>query len=143
MFAYGGNMLGIGVVMDPAVVAVGVGDRLITVEDIMTLGDLRYMPVVKAGRLVGVVSERDLLWASPSNLVDPESSDRRAFLSSVEVSRVMSSPAIVIDAKASLRDATRMMLDHGIGCLPVVDDKGQLLGMLSAVNLLEAFAEDS
>jgi CBS domain-containing protein len=142
MLAYGGNMLGIGEVMDPAVVAVGVGDRLLTVEDIMTLGGVRHMPVVKAGRLVGVVSERDLLWASPSNLMDRESSDRRAFLSSVEVSRVMSSPAIVIDAKASLRDAARMMLDHRIGCLPVVDDKGQLLGMLSAVSLLEAFAED-
>ena len=135
-------MLGIGEVMDPAVVAVGVGDRLLTVEDIMTLGGVRHMPVVKAGRLVGVVSERDLLWASPSNLMDRESSDRRAFLSSVEVSRVMSSPAIVIDAKASLRDAARMMLDHRIGCLPVVDDKGQLRGMLSAVSLLEAFAED-
>ena len=116
MLAYGGNMLGIGEVMDPAVVAVGVGDRLLTVEDIMTLGGVRHMPVVKAGRLVGVVSERDLLWASPSNLMDRESSDRRAFLSSVEVSRVMSSPAIVIDAKASLRDAARMMLDHRIGC---------------------------
>jgi CBS domain-containing protein len=54
----------------------------------------------------------------------------------------MSSPAIVIDAKASLRDAARMMVDHKIGCLPVVGEKGRLLGMLSEVDLLEVLAED-
>ncbi len=135
-------MVAISEIMNPTIVAIGVGDRLLTVEDIMMLGNVRHMPVVKAGRLVGVVSERDLLWASPSHLADPESSDRRTFLNGVEVSRVMSSPAIVIDAKASLRDAARMMVEHKISCLPVVGEKGRLLGMLSEVDLLEVLAED-
>jgi CBS domain-containing protein len=135
-------MLAIREIMNPTIVAIGVSDRLLTVEDIMMLGNVRHMPVVKAGRLVGVVSERDLLWASPSRLANPESGDRRDFLNSVEVSCVMSSPAIVIDAKASLRDAARMMVDHKIGCLPVVGEKGRLLGMLSEVDLLEVLAED-
>jgi CBS domain-containing protein len=135
-------MLAIREIMNPTIVAIGVGDRLLTVEDIMMLGDVRHMPVVEAGCLVGVVSERDLLWASPSHLANPDSGDRRAFLNSVEVSRVMSSPAIVVDAKASLRDAARMMVDHKIGCLPVVGEKGRLLGMLSGVDLLAVLAED-
>jgi len=48
-------------VMKRQIVSVGADDRLSTVEDIMTLGGVRHMPVVSGGALVGVVSERDLL----------------------------------------------------------------------------------
>ena len=52
-------------VMQTSVVTISASDRLSTVEDIMTLGRVRHMPVVHAGKLVGVVSERDLLRAHP------------------------------------------------------------------------------
>ena len=54
--------------MQTKIVTVSVTERLSTVEDIMTLGRVRHMPVVHGGKLVGVVSERDLLRASLSEL---------------------------------------------------------------------------
>jgi len=59
-------------IMQTGVVTISAGDTLSTVEDIMTLGGLRHIPVVRGGTLVGVVSERDLLRASLSNLTFPQ-----------------------------------------------------------------------
>ena len=54
--------------MQTRVVTVSVTERLSTVEDIMRLGSVRHMPVVHQGQLVGVLSERDLLRASLSEI---------------------------------------------------------------------------
>ena len=126
-------------IMQEKVVTISDGDTLSTVEDIMTLGHVRHMPVVHAGKLVGVVSERDLLRASLSNLTEFGSEQRRAFLTVVEIARVMSTPPIVIEADAGVREAARVMAENKIGCLPVVDG-GTLVGMLTETDLLTSFA---
>ena len=126
-------------IMQEKVVTISDGDTLSTVEDIMTLGHVRHMPVVHAGKLVGVVSERDLLRASLSNLTEFGSEQRRAFLTVVEIARVMSTPPIVIEADAGVQEAARVMAENKIGCLPVVDG-GTLVGMLTETDLLTSFA---
>jgi len=125
--------------MQEKIVTIGASDRLSTVEDIMTLGRVRHMPVVQGGRLVGVVSERDLLRASLSNLTGFDSEERRAFLNGVEIVRVMSSPPVVIDADASVKEAALAMAERRIGCLPVMDG-GILVGLLTEGDLLRYFA---
>ena len=126
-------------IMQEKVVTISAGDSLSTVEDIMTLGGVRHMPVVRGGRLVGVVSERDLLRASLSNLTEFGTAQRRAFLQVVEITRVMSQPPIVIDPAASVEEAARVMADRKIGCLPVV--KGNdLVGMITETDVLGYFA---
>ena len=126
-------------VMEEKVVTISVGDRLSTVEDIMTLGGVRHMPVVRAGRLVGVVSERDLLRASLSSL-DPRRQERRAFLEAIDISQVMSAPPVVVDSDAPVEEAARIMADNKIGCLPVVQGE-ELVGMLTETDLLRYFAD--
>jgi acetoin utilization protein AcuB len=125
--------------MHEKIVTIGASDRLSTVEDIMTLGRVRHMPVVQGGRLVGVVSERDLLRASLSNLTGFDSEERRAFLNGVEIARVMSAPPIVIDADASVEEAALAMAERRIGCLPVMEG-GSLVGLLTEAALLRYFA---
>ncbi len=127
-------------VMQTKIVTISAGERLSTVEDIMTLGGVRHMPVVRGGRLVGVVYERDLLRVSLSKHNQNGSDARRAFLHAVEIERVMSSPPIVISQDAAVEDAARVMADHKIGCLPVVDCGDRLVGMVTETDLLRYFA---
>jgi len=130
-------------IMQTKIVTISAGERLSTVEDIMTLGGVRHIPVVRGGQLVGVVSERDLLRVSLSNLNQNGSEARRAFLHAVEIERVMSGPAIVIDPGAAVEDAARVMADRKIGCLPVVDDSDALVGLVTETDVLRYFAESS
>jgi len=67
-FASASNAIRVRDIMQTGIITISAGDTLSTVEDIMTLGGVRHMPVVRGGSLVGVVSERDLLRASLSNL---------------------------------------------------------------------------
>ncbi len=107
----------------------------------MRLGGVRHMPVVSSGRLVGVVSERDLLRASRSSIGESHDDDHRAFLHAVEIASVMSSPAVVISPKASVIDAARALAGHKIGCLPVVNDRGTLEGLITETDVLRCLAE--
>jgi CBS domain-containing protein len=129
-------------IMQTGVVTVSAGDTLSTVEDIMTLGGVRHMPVVRAGALVGVVSERDLLRASLSNLSNLTGfgrEERRAFLQVVEITRVMSAPPIVISPEAEIEDAARLLAEKRIGCLPVIEE-GKLVGLVTETDVLRCIA---
>ena len=127
-------------IMKRKVVTIAAGERLSTVEDIMTLGGVRHIPVVRGGDLVGIVTERDLLRTSLSNLNEYGADTRRAFLGGVEIARVMSAPPITILDSAPVEEAAREMAVRKIGCLPVVDGSDQFVGLITETDLLRYFA---
>ncbi len=126
-------------IMSEKMVTISESDTLSTVEDIMTLGRVRHMPVVHAGKLVGVVSERDLLRISLSNLTEFGSEERRLFLHAVEIARVMSAPPITISPDATVEEAAQVMADRKIGCLPVLEND-LLIGIVTETDVLRYFA---
>jgi CBS domain-containing membrane protein len=125
-------------VMQTEIVSLGVGDRLDLVEDIMRLGRVRHLPVLDDGRLVGLVSNRDLLAASLSKALDFEPMQRRSFVRSVQVDEVMSRDLVTVEPSTPLRKAAAMLLERKIGCLPVVKPDGTLVGLLSESDLVRA-----
>ncbi len=122
------------------IVTISADERLSTVEDIMTLGGVRHMPVVRGGLLVGVVTERDLLRVSLSNLSEFGAAHRRAFLHAIEIARVMSEPPITIHEEAPIEEAARLMAEKKIGCLPVLNDVDDFVGLVTETDLLRHFA---
>jgi CBS domain-containing protein len=124
--------------MQRAVVSVGARERLDLVDDVMKLGEVRHMPVLEGERLVGVISQRDLLAASLSKVLEFEGKERRTFMRSVEVGEVMTPSPVVIAPSATLREAARAMLERRIGCLPVVDAGGRMVGLLTETDLMRA-----
>jgi CBS domain-containing protein len=87
---------------------------------IMAWGDLRHLPVVRDGRLVGVVSERDLLTHRESN---------------PRIAEVMTAPAEVASPDDDATEAARRMVDARLGCLPVLE-RGKLIGIVTVTDLV-------
>ena len=123
-------------VMQTDYVSVGSKDHLDLVDDVMNLGRIRHMPVLDGLKLVGVVSQRDLLAASLSKVLDFDASERRTFMRSIEVAEVMTRAPITVGPSDTLREATRLVLTHRIGCLPVVAEDGTMLGLITETDLL-------
>jgi CBS domain-containing protein len=113
-------------------------ERLDFVEDVMSLGRVRHMPVVDDGKLVGVVTQRDLLAASLTRVLDFDAQERRTFLRSIDVRDVMAGRPITVGPKVSLGEAAALMLRHKIGCLPVVGPGGEAIGLVTETDLLRA-----
>ena len=125
-------------VMQTEVATLTIHDRLDLADDVMRLGRVRHMPVLEGTKLVGIVSNRDLLAASLSRVLDFAATDRRTFLRSIEVSEVMSRDLVSAPRDATLREAAALMLRHRIGCIPVVTSDGGLLGLVTETDLLKA-----
>lgn len=125
--------------MSRKVVSISADDNLRIVDEIMQLGRVRHLPVVRRGQLVGVVSQRDLLHASLSNVMGVASEEQTLFLEGVNISQVMSSPPISIGLEAPVQEAARIMASRKIGCLPVIED-GKVAGILTETDLLRYFA---
>ena len=96
---------------------------------------IRHLPVLEAGRLVGIVSDRDLRSATPA-LGDP---DRAAALAKVRVPEVMTRDVATASPDDPIEEAASKMRERRIGCLPVVDDE-RLVGILTSSDVMEALA---
>lgn len=125
-------------VMRREFISLQAGDRLDFVEDVMSLGRIRHLPVLENGRLVGIVSHRDLLASSLSRAIDFDPKDRRTFLRSVDVGEAMTREVVTVRPETPVEEAARLLLRHRVGCLPVVNEDGAPIGLVSETDLLRA-----
>lgn len=98
---------------------------------------LRRAPVVRAGRLVGIVCERDLLRVLPGTIAQTETAAGRES-ENLPVSRVMATRLVTVDADDHIETAASVMLTHKIGGLPVLH-KHELVGIVTESDIFRAF----
>ena len=101
----------------------------------MDLGRVRHFPVLQDGGLVGIVSQRDLMAASLTRVLDFEGAHRRAFLHSVEVREVMTRSVRTVTPDTTLAEVARLLDRHKIGCVVVMDGE-RPVGLVTETDLL-------
>lgn len=101
---------------------------------------IRRAPVIKGGKLIGIVSEKDLLNASPSPATTLSVWEMNYLLSKLTVSEVMTKDVITVTEDTPIEEAARIMADNKIGGLPVV--KGtRVVGIITETDLFKLFLE--
>jgi len=124
------------------VVTVGPDDSLDTAICQMEEHDIHHLPVIEHDRVVGMLSDRDVLLSVGWMLSREREVDRRSRVVSgpMLVRDVMSSPVISIPALATISEAAGVLLEHGIGAVPVLAGE-RLVGLLSRSDLLKHATE--
>lgn len=111
-----------------------------TVQDAMLLMadlDVRHVPIVSDGVLVGVISDRDLRAYARATLEESEgASERASERRRVRLGDVMSSDVLSIAEEEELDEAITLFLEQKVGAIPVVDPEGNLTGIVSTVDVL-------
>jgi acetoin utilization protein AcuB len=102
----------------------------------------RRIPVVdQDGKLIGIVSERDLLHASPSPATSLSVWEVNYLLWKLKVADIMTHHVITISQEAPIEDAANLMVTRKIGGLPVVNGTGKVVGVVTETDIFKAFAE--
>lgn len=103
-------------------------------------GRIRHLPVVEKGRLVGIVTDRDLRMALPSPVQPGAVEELLQRLEQLRVEDIMTREVITVTPETSIEDAAWLLLSRRIGGLPVLEGE-ELVGILTETDLLEAFVE--
>ena len=112
-------------------------------SDLLEKYDIRHLPVVDhETKLVGMVTDRDVRSALPSTLVDSEDVQGNGKMDRVQktpVSDIMSTKTVVLRTVSTLDDAMLFFEKRTVGALPVLDDMGKVVGILSFNDLMKAW----
>lgn len=127
-------------IMTPDPYSVSATSSVRHVLRMLSEADVRHLPVVEGGALVGIVSDRDLrglaALETDTALEEPEAA-RRALAQ--PASAVMSADLLTVNPETELSEAIDLMIEHRVGALPVVEpDSTKLLGIVSYVDALRA-----
>ena len=102
----------------------------------------RRLPVMdKKGRLVGIVSERDLLYAAPSSATSLSIWEVQYLLSNLHIRTIMTKDVVTTTPDTPVEDAARLMVAHKIGGLPVVDGHNHVVGVITETDIFQTFVE--
>ncbi len=129
-------------VMRTNVVSLRVADTLGVAEDIMSMGRIRHLPVVdEENRVVGIVTQRDLFRASISSVLGLDRSKEHEWMGTIKIRDVMTKQITLVDPEAGMSEAVDKFVTDKIGCLPVVDKQGKLVGLLTETDCLRCFRD--
>lgn len=112
------------------------------VWDLMREVDVRHLPVVEAGVLVGMVSDRDVARVDLARLLKVEGAHALREELATPVAQIMSPDVIAVGPEAEIGEVIDLLIDHKIGAVPVVEeDTREVLGIISYVDVLRALQD--
>ena len=108
---------------------------------LMQQNHIKHLPVVDAhGKLVGIVTQGDMLRAEPSPVTTLSVYEIASLLEKVTMEKIMTAPVLAVEEACSITNAARFMLEHEIDSLPVVRE-GQLVGIITDTDIFKTFVE--
>jgi acetoin utilization protein AcuB len=126
--------------MTKKVFSVSPDDYLSDALSLMKEKGIKHVPVVKAGKLKGIFSDRDIKEYSPSKATSLDIYELHYILAKTKVKEMMTSGVITTTSDAPVEEAAMIMLDRSIGCLPVLDNDN-LVGIISDKDIYRALVD--
>lgn len=115
------------------------GDSVAEARRMMEVNEVRHLPVVHRERLVGLLSERDVLRLASAELDHRGATERRlnALCERTDVEEVMVRDVVTVHPDTPISHAARLMIERKLGCLPVVDNDQHVVGIITMTEMLK------
>ncbi len=126
--------------MNKEVVTISPSTTILEAQKIMKDKNIRRLPVVEKGNLVGIVTYNDLLEASPSKATTLSRFEITYLLSKMSVAEIMTKKVVYVKPDTPIEEAALIMNKNQIGGLPVVEN-GQVVGIITESDIFEIFVE--
>jgi len=126
--------------MSRPVITVTPDSPIMEAFDLLKRENIRRAPVIKGGKLVGIISDHDLLNASPSQATTLSVYELPYLLGKIKVQDVMTTLVISVTEDTPIEEAARIMADNKLGGLPVLRDD-HIVGMITETDLFKIFLE--
>jgi len=128
--------------MTTSPITVGPETPVLDARQLMLDKRFRHVLIADGPKLLGIVTDRDIRLNLPSPATSLSVWEINYLLARLTVASVMTKSLVTVSPRQDTRDAARLMLDHKIGALPVVDG-GQLVGIITETDLLRAYVKAS
>jgi acetoin utilization protein AcuB len=129
--------------MSKDLVTIDEDTSIMKASKVMKQNDIQHLPVLSKGRLVGIVSDRDLKEATPSKATTLDIHEMYYLLDKIVVKSLMAKALVTIAPGDTVEKAAAVMLKQHISALPVVDAQGSLAGILTKGDVFRAFVSIS
>ncbi len=127
--------------MSPNVISMDKNESLGTALRLMREHQIRRLPIVSKGKLVGIVSDRDLKGALPSDATSLDVWELHGLLDRLKISDIMTKNVITTTPDATIERVALTMMENRIEGLPVLDAKGNLVGIVTEGDIFRALVE--
>lgn len=106
-------------------------------DELMTENRIRQLPIVNQGRLLGIVTDRDIRsFLADASLLEP---DIRAKALNTRIAEIMTTQPLTLSPDDDLREAVELLVEEKIGGIPVIDEAEGLVGIVTYVDVLRYF----
>jgi len=121
--------------MSKDVISIDVNDSMQDAARLIRKHKIKRLPVMENGKLVGIVTDRDLKRASASDVTTLEIHELLFLISEIKISDIMTKDPITIPFDYTIDEAAQILLEHKLSGAPVVDDEGQVAGVITQTDI--------
>lgn len=123
--------------MSRKVITVGPDDSMLNAVNLLREHDIRMLPVLRDGKLVGVVTDRDIKRSSASDATTLEIHELMYLISKVKISDIMTGKVVTVPENYTVEETAEILLENKISGAPVVDDNGTVTGVITQTDLFK------
>jgi len=123
--------------MNPNVITVDADDSMLDATKLLKEHNIRHLPVLEKGKLVGVITDRDLKRASASDATTLEAHELLYLIANIKVREIMTKNPITVPYNYTIEEAAELLLQAKISGMPVVDKEGDVIGTITQTDLFK------
>ena len=122
-------------------ISISPNDNVDAAQDLLKKHKIRRLPVIDRGKLVGIITDKDLMRVAPSAATTLSKYEINSLLAKITIREIMSDKVISVNENAPIEEAALLMSMNKIGGLPVVSNVGAVVGVITETDIFNALVE--